>query len=280
MKSVDMSSIRPTHRYRNAVDRAEIERVMLNFASRARSRGLKLYRSCFADRFQVNFERLTGQPEVHVDADLWTRFAEVILSPVRRHHQYSNFSRPSMAIGRPRSCIWLARMEADGRRQRRIHSERWYENSSRGSTGTGRSRVAAHLSVGVRQRRVIRFSDPELVKIMVRYSRRKSSQPLARALTRRFATTQAAPASVEAARPSVREPWSNASSPAHQRIMALYACHVACRAAAQCTQAEEQRRVADIVNTRINALRRAWRVYCEAPRDARALACRGSVPMR
>jgi hypothetical protein len=72
--------------------RAEIERVMLNFGRALDVGDWKLYRSCFADRFRVNFERLTGQPEVHVDADLWTRFAELILSPVRRHHQYSNFS--------------------------------------------------------------------------------------------------------------------------------------------------------------------------------------------
>ena len=66
--------------------RAQIERVMLNFGRALDTGDWKLYRSCFADRFRVNFERLTGQPEVHVDADLWTRFAKVILSPVRRDH--------------------------------------------------------------------------------------------------------------------------------------------------------------------------------------------------
>lgn len=35
----------------------------------------------------VVIQRLNGQPEVCVDADLWTRFAEIIFSPVRRHHQ-------------------------------------------------------------------------------------------------------------------------------------------------------------------------------------------------
>ena len=70
--------------------RAEIEKVMLNFGRALDTGNWTLYRSCFADRFRVNFERLTGQPEVYVDADLWTRFAEIILSPVRRHHQYSN----------------------------------------------------------------------------------------------------------------------------------------------------------------------------------------------
>lgn len=49
------------------------------------------YRSCFTDRLLVDFERLTGQPKVLVNADDWTRFAELILSPVRRHHSYTNF---------------------------------------------------------------------------------------------------------------------------------------------------------------------------------------------
>src|SRR5579862_3509912 len=73
--------------------RSQIEAVMLRFGRALDLGDWKAYRSCFADRFKVNFERLTGQPEVYVDADLWTRFAEIILSPVRRHHQYSNLDR-------------------------------------------------------------------------------------------------------------------------------------------------------------------------------------------
>jgi hypothetical protein len=53
---------------------AEIEKVMLSFGRALDTGNWPLYRSCFADRFRVNFERLTGQPEVYVDADLWTRF--------------------------------------------------------------------------------------------------------------------------------------------------------------------------------------------------------------
>jgi SnoaL-like domain len=72
-------------------ERSEIERVMLNFG-RALDRGdWELYRTCLADRIRVDFERLTGFPEVEVDAEAWARFAELALSPVRRHHQYSNF---------------------------------------------------------------------------------------------------------------------------------------------------------------------------------------------
>jgi len=72
-------------------ERSEIERVMLDFG-RGLDRGdWVLYRKCFADRIRVDFERLTSFPEIEVDADSWARFAELALSPVRRHHQYSNF---------------------------------------------------------------------------------------------------------------------------------------------------------------------------------------------
>ena len=72
--------------------RAAIEERMLSFG-RALDRGdWELYRSGLTDRIRVDFERLTGFPEVEVDADDWVRFAELALSPVRRHHQYSNFS--------------------------------------------------------------------------------------------------------------------------------------------------------------------------------------------
>lgn len=76
---------------RRLLDEEAIKKVMLRFG-----RSLDLgdwlgYRSCFTDKLLVDFERLTGQPQVLVDADDWTRFAELILSPVRRHHVYTNF---------------------------------------------------------------------------------------------------------------------------------------------------------------------------------------------
>ena len=55
--------------------RSQIEAVMLRFGRSLDVGDWKSYRSCFANRFKVNFERLTGQPEVYVDADLWARFA-------------------------------------------------------------------------------------------------------------------------------------------------------------------------------------------------------------
>lgn len=50
------------------------------------------WRSCFADIIGVDFKRLLGQDEVRVDADLWVATVECALSPVRRHHSYTNFS--------------------------------------------------------------------------------------------------------------------------------------------------------------------------------------------
>ena len=64
-------------------NKAKIEKVMLNFGRALDLGDWKLYRSTFADRIHVDFERLTGNPETAVDADLWTRFAETILTPVR-----------------------------------------------------------------------------------------------------------------------------------------------------------------------------------------------------
>jgi len=69
----------------------QLEQLMIRLA-RGIDRGeWSLYRSCFTEQINVNFERSTGFPEVCVNADLWTRFAALILAPVRRHHQFSNF---------------------------------------------------------------------------------------------------------------------------------------------------------------------------------------------
>lgn len=82
-----------THEEKIAIlwERGAIETVMLNFGRALDLGDWTLYRSCFADRIRIDFERLTGFPEIEVDADAWARFAELALSPVRRHHQYSNF---------------------------------------------------------------------------------------------------------------------------------------------------------------------------------------------
>ena len=69
-----------------------IEKVMLRFGRALDTGDWVAYRSCFTDVVSIDFKRLTGSDEVSVSADDWTLFAEQILTPVRRHHVYSNFN--------------------------------------------------------------------------------------------------------------------------------------------------------------------------------------------
>lgn len=72
-------------------DERLITKTMLNFGRALDIGDWPLYRSTFTDRILVDFKRLTGSDEIEVSADDWTVFAEHILTPVRRHHTYSNF---------------------------------------------------------------------------------------------------------------------------------------------------------------------------------------------
>jgi hypothetical protein len=72
------------------LDERDVEKVMLRFGRALDTGNWPSYRSCFTDPVNIDFKRLTGHDEVRVSADEWTRFAEQILSPVRRHHVYSN----------------------------------------------------------------------------------------------------------------------------------------------------------------------------------------------
>ena len=49
-------------------------------------------RSCLTDPVDINFERTLGLPEVRVSADKWVRLAELLLTPFRLHHQFSNYA--------------------------------------------------------------------------------------------------------------------------------------------------------------------------------------------
>ena len=72
--------------------KSKIERLMTDLG-RALDRGdWRLYRRCFADRVNINFERTLAFPEISVDADLWVSLAEHLLTPVRTHHQFSNYA--------------------------------------------------------------------------------------------------------------------------------------------------------------------------------------------
>ena len=72
-------------------DERAITKTMLNFGRALDVGNWPLYRSTFTDTILVDFKRLTGSDEIQVSADDWTTFAELILTPVRRHHVYSNF---------------------------------------------------------------------------------------------------------------------------------------------------------------------------------------------
>jgi hypothetical protein len=72
------------------LDERDVEKVMLRFGRALDTGDWASYRSCFTDPVDIDFKRLTGFDEIRVSADDWTEFAERILSPVRRHHVYSN----------------------------------------------------------------------------------------------------------------------------------------------------------------------------------------------
>ena len=148
--------------------RSQIEAVMLRFGRALDLGDWKAYRSCFADRFKVNFERLTGQPEVYVDADLWTRFAEIILSPVRRHHQYSNLT-VSVDGDRAEAVIYmLARhWKATDGGSAEYTQVGWYENSFECIEGEWKITRLLHTFQWVSGNGALfDFTDPGLIKIM------------------------------------------------------------------------------------------------------------------
>jgi hypothetical protein len=149
-------------------NRAEIERVMLNFGRALDTGNWPLYRTCFADRFVVNFERLTGQPEVYVDADLWTRFAEVILSPVRRHHQYSNFFA-TIDGDKADAVIYMVASHwkpTDGGASEYVQNG-WYENSFQRIDGRWKITRLLHTYQWITGNGALfDFTDPELIKVM------------------------------------------------------------------------------------------------------------------
>jgi len=150
--------------------RSEIERVMLNFGRALDLGDWPLYRSCFVDRFRVNFERLTGQPEVFVDADLWTHFAKVILSPVRRLHQYSNFS-VQVDGDRADAVIYMVarHWKAVDTGATEYTQNGWYENSFARIDGRWKITRLLHTYQWVSGNGgLFDFSDPELQAVMAK----------------------------------------------------------------------------------------------------------------
>ena len=149
-------------------ERSRVEAVMLKFGRALDTGDWPAYRSCFADRFRVNFERLTGQPEVHVDAQLWTRFAQVILSPVRRHHQYSNMS-VSVDGDRAEGLIYQVsrHWKATDGGSAEYTQIGWYENTFGCIDGEWKITRLLHTYQWVSGNGALfDFSDPELIEVM------------------------------------------------------------------------------------------------------------------
>ena len=148
--------------------RSQIEAVMLRFGRALDLGDWKAYRSCFAERFRVNFERLTGQPEVYVDADLWTRFAQIILSPVRRHHQYSNLT-VSVDGERAEAVIYMVarHWKATDSGSAEYTQVGWYEITFVCIDGEWKITRLLHTYQWVSGNGALfDFNDPELIKIM------------------------------------------------------------------------------------------------------------------
>ncbi len=166
------ASARPSHEYmiETLWTRSEIEQVMLNFGRALDLGDWPLYRSCFADSFRVNFERLTGQPEVVVDADLWTHFAKLILSPVRRLHQYSNFSA-RIDGDRANAVIYMVarHWKAVDSGASEYTQNGWYENSFARIEGQWKITRLLHTYQWVSGNGgLFDFSDPELQQVMAK----------------------------------------------------------------------------------------------------------------
>jgi len=103
-----------------------------------------------------------------VDADLWTRFAEVILSPVRRHHQYSNFSVTIDGEKADATIYMVARhwKATDGGASEYVQNG-WYENSFGWIDGQWKITRLLHTYQWISGNGgLFDFSDPELVKVM------------------------------------------------------------------------------------------------------------------
>lgn len=71
-------------------EKDQLTALILDFGWALDSGDWPLYRACLHDPVRIDFERLTGFPEIEVAADDWTEFARLALMSVKRHHSYTN----------------------------------------------------------------------------------------------------------------------------------------------------------------------------------------------
>ena len=69
----------------------QVQKVMLRFGRTLDTGDWAGYQACFTTVLNIDFKRLTGFDEVRVSASLWTDFARLFQTPMRRQHAYSNF---------------------------------------------------------------------------------------------------------------------------------------------------------------------------------------------
>jgi hypothetical protein len=146
----------------------QIEKVMIDLA-RAIDRGeWALYRRCLADEINVNFQRTTGFPEIRVNADLWTRCAELLLAPVRRHHMFSNFSVSINGDMAEATVYLVARhWKATDNGSSEFIQNGWYENRFARINGEWKITRLLHTHQWVSGNgALLNNSDPEAMKVM------------------------------------------------------------------------------------------------------------------
>lgn len=108
-------------------DKLAISELMNAFGRSLDLHDWALYRQCFLDEFEVDFQRLTGFAPVRVRADLWTRFAELALAPLTVHHQYSNFTA-KIAGDTAHATIYMVARHHSPTDLRWNTQYGWYEN--------------------------------------------------------------------------------------------------------------------------------------------------------
>jgi hypothetical protein len=162
-------------------DKLAVEDVMLRFGRALDLHDWAMYRDTLLDEIQVDFQSLTGQPPVRVAADLWTRFAQVALEPLRTLHQYSNH-RVSVRGDRATSVLYM-----QARHYRPAAGDSpyltqlgWYENEFVRNGGHWKiAKLRQHLQWTTGNEALIDFANPELRQVFAQVfiSPGESTQP-------------------------------------------------------------------------------------------------------
>ena len=208
----------PQDLLRELWDRTEIDQLMLRFGRALDLHDWPMYRATFTDRIDVDFRDLTGQPPSTVDADLWTDFARLILTPVTVLHQYSNHV---IHIDGDGATSILYHVSRHHRANDRGASENvqygWYDNGyTRTPQGWRISRLKHCFQWVEGNDRLLENSDPEFADVSRRVFARGAPRPCGGARSPRRRATRSArssPIAASACRTtSVSRCWSMSTS--------------------------------------------------------------------